>query len=63
MNNSKAIGLDNMPIQVWNFFGDRCIGRLIKLYDKIMRSKNSWMNGEETLQFQFARIRKIYKIV
>lgn len=40
MNNSKAIGPDNIPIEVWKILGDKGFEWLIKLFNKIMRSKH-----------------------
>jgi len=45
MSNGKAVGPDNIPIEVWKSLGDRGIVLLTKLFNKIMRMKemsNKW---------------------
>ncbi|KAL5157229.1 Secretory carrier-associated membrane protein 3 [Glycine soja] len=39
MSNGKAVGPDNIPIEVWKTFGDRGLEWLTKLFNEIMRSK------------------------
>ena len=39
MCNGKAVGLDNIPIEVWKSLGDRGIVWLTKLFNEIMRTK------------------------
>ena len=39
MSNGKAVGPDNIPIEVWKSLGDRGIGWLTKLFNEIMRTK------------------------
>lgn len=35
------VGLDNIPIEVWKNLGDRGIAKRTKLFNKIMRSKQT----------------------
>ncbi|KAL5157576.1 Craniofacial development protein 2 [Glycine soja] len=39
MSNGKAVGPDNIPIEVWKTLGDRGLEWLTKLFNEIMRSK------------------------
>ncbi|KAH1250174.1 LINE-1 retrotransposable element ORF2 protein [Glycine max] len=39
MSNGKAVGPDNIPIEVWKTLGDRGLGWLTELFNEIMRSK------------------------
>ncbi|RZB79100.1 DnaJ-like subfamily C member 7 isoform B [Glycine soja] len=39
MSNGKAVGPDNIPIEVWKTLGDRGFEWLTKLFNEIMRSK------------------------
>jgi len=38
MSNGKAVGPDNIPIEVWKSLGDRGIVWLTKLFNEIMRT-------------------------
>ncbi|KAH1209339.1 LINE-1 retrotransposable element ORF2 protein [Glycine max] len=40
MSNGKAVGPDNIPIEVWKTLGDRGLEWLTKLFNEIMRSKH-----------------------
>ena len=40
-SNSKAVGPDNIPIEVWKILRDRGIKWLTKLFNEIMRSKRT----------------------
>ncbi|KAH1225912.1 Cleavage and polyadenylation specificity factor subunit 2 [Glycine max] len=39
MSNGKAVGADNIPIEVWKTLGDRGLEWLTELFNEIMRSK------------------------
>ncbi|KAL5158405.1 Craniofacial development protein 2 [Glycine soja] len=39
MSNGKAVGRDNIPIEVWKTLGDRGLEWLTELFNEIMRSK------------------------
>ena len=39
MNNGKAIGLNNILIEVWKFLGEKCIIWLTKVFNKILGYK------------------------
>jgi len=39
VDNNKVVGSDNIPFEVWKCLGDEGVGRLIKLFNKIMKSK------------------------
>ncbi|KAL5168243.1 LINE-1 retrotransposable element ORF2 protein [Glycine soja] len=39
MSNDKAVGPDNIPIEVWKTLGDRSLEWLTELFNEIMRSK------------------------
>ncbi|KAL5153826.1 LINE-1 retrotransposable element ORF2 protein [Glycine soja] len=40
MSNGKAVGPDNIPIEVWKTLGDRGLKWLTELFNEIMRSKH-----------------------
>ncbi|RZB91510.1 Carbon catabolite repressor protein 4-like 2 isoform B [Glycine soja] len=40
MSNGKAVGPDNIPIEVWKTLGDRGLEWLTELFNEIMRSKH-----------------------
>ena len=39
MSNGKAVGPDNIPIELWKILGDRGLEWLTELVNEIMRSK------------------------
>ncbi|KAH1264649.1 Craniofacial development protein 2 [Glycine max] len=43
MSNGKAVGPDNIPIEVWKTLGDRGLEWLTELFNEIMRSKSEYM--------------------
>lgn len=49
MSNDKAVGPDNIHIEVWKSLGYRGIVWLTKHFNETMRTKKCRMNGEETL--------------
>ncbi|KAL5128566.1 Craniofacial development protein 2 [Glycine soja] len=52
MSNGKAVGPDNIPIEVWKTLGDRGLEWLTKLFNEIMRSKRmpeEWRRSTEEL--------------
>ena len=46
MENGKAMGPNNIPIEVWKCLGGKDISWLTKLFNKILRSKRCRMSGE-----------------
>ncbi|KAL2947084.1 hypothetical protein AAZX31_20G050700 [Glycine max] len=49
MSNGKAVGADNIPIEVWKTLGDRGLEWLTKLFNEIMRSKRMPEEWRSTL--------------
>jgi len=49
MSSGKAVGPDNIPIEVWKSLGDRGIVWLTKLFNEIMRMKKIRTSGDEAL--------------
>ena len=41
MSNGKAVGPDNIPIEVWKTLGDRGLEWLTEHFNEIMRSKRT----------------------
>ena len=40
MYNDKVVGFDNIPVKIWNYTEEKGTIWLIKLFNKILRSKN-----------------------
>ena len=36
----KVVGLDGIPIEIWQCLGDRVVTWLTNLYNKILKTKN-----------------------
>ncbi|KAL5141766.1 Metal tolerance protein 6 [Glycine soja] len=66
MSNGKAVGPDNIPIEVWKTLGDRGLEWLTELFNEIMRSKRmpeEWRRSTRALEthgFRLSRSKSEY---
>ena len=49
MKREKAMGLDGIPIKVWNYLGDVGVYWLTKFFNKILSFNKMPMSGGEIL--------------
>lgn len=49
MKIEKAMRPDNIPIEAWKCLGEIGWAWLTRLFNKILRAKKCWMNGEKEL--------------
>ena len=57
MKREKTMGLDGIPIKVWNYLGDVGVYWLTKFFKKILSFNKMPMSGGEILQYLFIGIR------
>ncbi|KAH1190658.1 Craniofacial development protein 2 [Glycine max] len=67
MSNGKAVGPDNIPIEVWKTLGDRGLEWLTKLFNEIMRSKRmpeEWRRSTSTMEaiYLLRRVMEQYRM-
>ena len=63
IENGKAVGPDNIHIEVWQCLGGKGISWLTKLFNEILGQRRCWMSGERVSQSLFTKTRGIYKTV
>ncbi|KAL5189467.1 Enoyl-CoA hydratase 2, peroxisomal [Glycine soja] len=67
MSNGKAVGPDNIPIEVWKTLGDRGLEWLTELFNEIMRSKRmpeEWRRSTSTMEaiYLLRRVMEQYRM-
>ena len=66
MDNGKAMGHDNIPIEVWKYLGGKGINWPTKLFNEIMRSKkmlDEWRRSTLVpIHKNMGDIQKLYKL-
>jgi hypothetical protein len=62
MSNGKAVGSDNIPIEVWKSLGDRGIVWLTKLFNKIIRKKKMSYEWRRDTLIPIYKNKGIYRI-
>ena len=63
MKNGKAVGPDDIPVDVWKCLCERALPFLTKLYNRTMESQRMPEEWRDIWRYQFSRTRVTYRAV